>query len=103
MKRTFSVEGRSSLDDTPVFTRMAVMKRIIPILFTAWFVLAGAKVQAADWTSWRGPHQNGVSPATGLPRKFSLQSDDPANNLIWKRDHGCRPTPIVLAGSPYPI
>src|SRR5260370_4763967 len=103
MKRTFSVEGRSSLAATPVLTRMDVMKRIIRILFTAWFVLAGAKAQAADWTSWRGPHQNGVSPETGLPDKFSLKADDPASNLIWKADYGCRSTPIVMNGFVYLI
>jgi len=78
------------------------MKRIIPILFAAWFVLAGAKAPAADWTSWRGPHQNGVSPETDLPESFNLNGG-PKSNLIWKADYGCRSTPIVMNGFVYLI
>ncbi len=96
------MEGRWSLDDTPVFTRMAVMKRIIPILLTVWFVVAGARAGAADWTSWRGPHQNGVSPETDLPDTFAIKGG-PKSNLIWKADYGCRSTPIVMNGYVYLI
>src|SRR6266478_3582941 len=102
MNRTFSVVGGSLLDATPVLTRMDVMKHIIPILFTAWFVLAGANAQAADWTSWRGPQQNGVSPETDLPESFNLNGG-PKSNLIWKADYGCRSTPIVMNGFVYLI
>jgi outer membrane protein assembly factor BamB len=66
---------------------------------TLWLVLAGS-VQAAEWHSWRGPWQTGVSPDTNLPATWS---DDPSNpqNFLWKQPYGCRSTPIIMNGRVY--
>ncbi len=55
---------------------------------------------AGDWSHWRGPSQNGVSPEKELPEKFSLTRAG-ENNLVWKADFGCRSTPLVLGGRVY--
>jgi outer membrane protein assembly factor BamB len=54
-------------------------------------------LSGADWTNWRGPFQNGVSPDKGLPATWS---DDPKSpeNFLWKAPYGCRSTPIVMNG-----
>jgi len=59
--------------------------------------LSANPVAAADWSSWRGPFQNGVSPDTNLPASWS---DDPKSpeNFLWKAPYGCRTTPIVMNG-----
>ncbi len=53
-----------------------------------------ATVVADEWTSWRGPHQNGVSPATGQISNWSVDGD----NQIWRRDLVGRSTPVVFDG-----
>jgi outer membrane protein assembly factor BamB len=54
---------------------------------------------AADWPSWRGPNQNGVSSETGLISKWSLDGE----NLIWHAEFIGRSTPIVMNGRVYVI
>ena len=61
-------------------------------------VMLAAPAQAADWYNWRGPWQNGVSPETNLPDKWSPDPKDADNNLIWKAPYGCRSTPLVMNG-----
>jgi outer membrane protein assembly factor BamB len=53
----------------------------------------------ADWPSWRGPNQTGVSPEKGLISQWSVQGE----NLIWKSDFIGRSTPIVMNGRVYVI
>jgi outer membrane protein assembly factor BamB len=57
-----------------------------------------ASANAADWTHWRGPNQNGHSLETGLPDSF-----DPAKkeNVIWSAPYGGRSSPLVLGGRIY--
>ncbi len=59
--------------------------------------LAALPVQANEWTSWRGPHQNGYSGATGLIDTWSPDGE----NLIWRRDFTARSTPVVMGGRVY--
>ena len=47
---------------------------------------------AGDWTDWRGPARDGVSPEKNLPVKWSPSGD----NLAWKAPYGGRSTPIVM-------
>ncbi|MCI0683708.1 MAG: PQQ-like beta-propeller repeat protein [Gemmataceae bacterium] len=68
------------------------------MLFASLVLFAVASIaSAADWYNWRGPWQNGVSPETGLPDKWSPEG----NNLIWKAPYGSRSTPLVLKGRVY--
>jgi outer membrane protein assembly factor BamB len=48
------------------------------LLFLAVGVLSGA---GENWPQWRGPHQNGIVDATGLPLKWSL-----TENIQWKTE-----------------
>ena len=48
------------------------------LLFLAVGVLSGA---SENWPQWRGPHQNGIVDATGLPLKWSL-----TENIQWKTE-----------------
>jgi len=68
-------------------------------LFTSLFILCANWVTASDWPSWRGPHQNGVSPETGLVSTWSFDGA----NLIWRADFIGRSTPIVMNGRVYVI
>src|SRR5689334_10535854 len=54
--------------------------------------------RAADWTSWRGPTQNGVAPETGLPAQFDIAG---MMDVVWTSPYGCRSTPLVLNGRVY--
>ncbi|HWT01040.1 MAG TPA: PQQ-binding-like beta-propeller repeat protein [Pyrinomonadaceae bacterium] len=54
--------------------------------------LAAQGVAAGDWTDWRGPARDGVSPEKNLPVKWSPSGD----NLAWKVPYGGRSTPIVM-------
>ncbi len=85
------------------------MKRLLPLLL----ILVGAPLAAAqatadkapaalrDWSSWRGPEQNGVSRERDLPDKWSPNPDAPNNNLIWRAPYGGSTTPIIQNGRIY--
>jgi len=51
----------------------------------------------ADWSTWRGPAQNGSSEETGLVSEWSQDGD----NLIWRGDVTVRSTPIAMDGRIY--
>jgi len=53
----------------------------------------------ADWPSWRGPNQTGVSSDKGLISQWSVAGE----NLVWKADFIGRSTPIVMNGRVYVI
>jgi outer membrane protein assembly factor BamB len=78
------------------------MRSPLPRLATAALLaLAAACVAtAADWSHWRGPTQNGVSPEKNLPAKWDDDAKAPLN-FLWKQPYGCRSTPIVLKGRLY--
>lgn len=71
-------------DRTASFTTAAILSAL----------LGTAAVHAGEWTFWRGPFQNGVSPDTGLVSSWSREG----NNLIWRRDFTGRSTPVVFDG-----
>src|SRR5260370_34810406 len=52
-------------------------------------------VVSNDWTEWRGPARDGVSPEKGLPTAWSPGGQ----NLAWKAPFGGRSAP-VLVGDP---
>ncbi len=56
--------------------------------------LAAGSLHAEEWTSWRGPYQNGTSPQTGLIDTWSPEGE----NLIWRQDFISRSTPVVMGG-----
>ena len=57
-------------------------------------LLAASSAYSADWPSWRGPTQNGVSEETGLVASWSP---------IWHAEFTGRSTPIVLNGRVFVI
>jgi outer membrane protein assembly factor BamB len=57
---------------------------------------------AADWHSWRGPEQNGVSREKDLPDRFTPELGEDSN-VVWKVPFGGRSTPIVMNGRVYII
>lgn len=59
--------------------------------------LVPSTVTAGDWTSWRGPFQNGVSPETNLVDNWSVDG----TNVLWQSEVGGRATPIVSRGKVY--
>ena len=56
-------------------------------------------LSAQDWSHWRGPLQNGVSPGVNLVENWSLE--DPVENVAWVADVGGRSTPVVMNGRLY--
>ncbi len=50
-----------------------------------------------DWTEWRGPARDGISPEKNLPVSWSPAGD----NLAWKAPYGGRSAPIVLGDRVY--
>jgi len=75
---------------------VAALLAILPtVLATPSSAIEPAAARLGDeWTSWRGPHQNGVSPATGLIFSWSVDGD----NQIWRSDLVGRSTPVVFDG-----
>jgi outer membrane protein assembly factor BamB len=86
------------------------MKRLLPLLL----ILVGcaplgaappppdkAAAPTRNWSSWRGPEQNGVSRERDLPDKWSLKAGDPNSNLIWRAPYGGSTTPIIQGGRIY--
>jgi len=68
---------------------------IILNLSVALFLLAPTPVN--DWTEWRGPARDGISPEKGLPTAWSPAGQ----NLAWKAPYGGRSTPIVMGDRVY--
>lgn len=56
--------------------------------------LACAVTEAADWPSWRGPLQTGVSLETGLPSE---------TEILWRAPYGGRSTPAIVDGRIFAI
>ena len=73
------------------------MKRtlLLALVLSGW----AAAAPAADWPSWRGPGQNGVSLERDLPDTFSLKGQ----NLVWQAPLGGITTPIALNGRVFVI
>lgn len=80
-----------------------MMLRALSVILILSSVIGVPAVGASEWSSSRGPFQNGTSPDTNLPDKWSDDLKDPDNNLIWKAPFGCRSTPLVLNGRVYII
>lgn len=70
----------------------------LPSLILA--VLLASPAWAGDWTHWRGPTLNGVSPEKDLPEKFEVTQPG-KDNLVWKAPYGCRSTPLILGDRIY--
>ena len=69
----------------------------LPALGVLAASLVALPAHANEWTSWRGPHQNGYSPSTGLIDTWSPEGE----NLIWRQDFIARSTPVVMGGRVY--
>jgi outer membrane protein assembly factor BamB len=56
--------------------------------------LLAPAVEAGEWTNWRGPSHDGVSPETDLVSTWSTEGE----NLIWRADFTGRSTAAVFDG-----
>ena len=72
---------------------MSNLCRQFPCAFLG-LLLAASSAYPADWPSWRGPAQNGVSREAGLVESWSS---------IWHAEFTGRSTPIVLDGRVFVI
>ena len=72
----------------------AINKCLVAFFSCAIFVTS---VFAGDWTEFRGPGRDGISPERKLPEKWSPLGE----NLVWKAPFGGRSTPIVLGDRVY--
>ncbi|HKQ51307.1 MAG TPA: PQQ-binding-like beta-propeller repeat protein [Pyrinomonadaceae bacterium] len=68
----------------------STLGRVLAVVLLA--VTAQGVAAAGDWTDWRGPARDGISPEKNLPVKWSPSGD----NLAWKAPYGGRSTPIVM-------
>ena len=75
------------------------MRTAFSFLFCCLLTVGMQDVSASDWTHWRGPGQDGVSPEKGLVSKWSLEGE----NLLWHANFIGRSTPIVVGGKVYVI
>jgi outer membrane protein assembly factor BamB len=75
------------------------MLKLKSIYLVFIFILFISQLHAADWPSWRGPSNNGVSTAKNLISDWSVSGE----NLIWKTDFTGRSTPVVYKGRVYVI
>jgi len=75
------------------------MQTVFSFLFGCLMAVGMQDVAASDWTHWRGPGQDGVSPEKGLVSKWSLAGE----NLLWHANFIGRSTPIVVGGKVYVI
>ena len=74
------------------------MKRFLPLLLV--LLVPAGPARAENWSFWRGPQQNGVSPDTDLPDNFNPRGG--ANsNVLWRAPVGGISDPIVQDGRVY--
>ncbi len=74
------------------------MKRILLLTLS---VLAVGAAFAADWSSWRGPENTGVSREKGLPDKAVLKKG--GANFVFAVPHSGLSTPVILNGMAYVV
>ena len=81
---------------------MSARRPHISLLLAIVAAMSSADVAiAGDWTYWRGPSMNGVSPETGLPSEWDPRGGE-GSNVLWKRDDlGTRSSPVVMDGRVY--
>lgn len=61
------------------------------------FAVQAGPINGNDWTSWRGPENNGTSRAKGLISSWANEEE----NVLWKTPLGGRSTPIIMDGRIY--
>ncbi|HTQ79864.1 MAG TPA: PQQ-binding-like beta-propeller repeat protein [Thermoanaerobaculia bacterium] len=67
----------------------------LPLLLAALSLPLAGGTAKADWPSWRGPRQDGVSTAQGLVSSWSPSG---GKNVLWRADLSGRSTPVVYNG-----
>ncbi len=75
-----------------VFHRLQFVGLVSAILLTLT-----AEGFSADWTSWRGPEQNGLVREKAVVTKWSPDGE----NLLWQTKEGGRTTPLVMGNRVY--
>jgi outer membrane protein assembly factor BamB len=77
------------------------MKRILPLLLV--LLAPAAPARADNWSNWRGPGQNGVSPDRDLPDTFNARPNAANSNVLWRAPVGGISEPIIQNGRVYII
>jgi outer membrane protein assembly factor BamB len=80
----------------PMEINMFKIKSVVFILIILFLI---SNLNADDWSSWRGPNQNGTSSAENMISDWSING----TNLIWKSKFTGRSTPVVHNGRVYVI
>ncbi|MFM7152363.1 MAG: PQQ-binding-like beta-propeller repeat protein [Gemmataceae bacterium] len=75
------------------------MRQLLVFFLAVHF--GSTSIEAADWSFWRGPEQNGVSREKDLPEKWSLNPKAADNNLIFAVNQGSIATPIIQNNQVY--
>ncbi|MYF57357.1 hypothetical protein F4225_16785, partial [Candidatus Poribacteria bacterium] len=60
------------------------------IFFFLLLIFTPMIANADDWSSWRGPNQNGISAETDLISTWSLEGE----NILWQENFIGRSTPV---------
>lgn len=75
------------------------LRRVMTRQGFSFFLIAAVSVwaPAGDWTTWRGPHQNGsIETASGLIEKFNPKGG-PRSNVVWKSEAAAGiSTPVAM-------
>lgn len=87
MPQTFPAASRHSRP----FLGLALL---LPAFALAASSLVAPAAEGGEWTSWRGPWQNGRSDDQGVVTDWSPSG----KNLIWRQDWSGRSTPVVFGG-----
>ena len=80
----------------PTHKTTSCLRSALPVAATA-IIIGALCTQVAwggEWTNWRGPTHNGVSPETDLISSWSVDGE----NLIWRVDFVGRSTAAVFDG-----
>ena len=75
-------------------TRSVAVAAVVLVAAIALAAPQMTPVDSGEWVSWRGPWQNGVSPATGLLADWTVGGD----GELWRAEFTGRSTPVVFHG-----
>jgi outer membrane protein assembly factor BamB len=81
----------------PLLPRRTLVCWICILTLLALAFLGAGAAQAQDWTEWRGPNRDGVSPEKNLPTRWTPGGA----GQLWRAPYGGRSGPVVLGNRLY--